>query len=90
MLEKKTHLSSVLQSLGCIAQTAMPVYETQEKKVQGFIKKDLLGSSEVRVESTCYLILVIYMTNARFVLLCFRKKETKQKNHGMIELNIVH
>ncbi|CAI9270247.1 unnamed protein product [Lactuca saligna] len=46
MLEKKTHLPSVLQSLGCIAQAAMPVFETQESKIEGFIKKDILGCSE--------------------------------------------
>ncbi|KVI01136.1 Armadillo-like helical, partial [Cynara cardunculus var. scolymus] len=47
MLEKKTHLPSVLQSLGCIAQTAMPVFETQESKIEGFIRKDILGCSEI-------------------------------------------
>lgn len=47
MLEKKTHLPSVLQSLGCIAQTAMPVFETQETKIHAFIKTDILGCSEV-------------------------------------------
>ncbi|KAI3682841.1 hypothetical protein L1987_83148 [Smallanthus sonchifolius] len=52
MLEKKTHLPSVLQSLGCIAQTAMPVFETQETKIQNFIKKDLLGCSEKTSDKT--------------------------------------
>ncbi|XP_024982599.1 sister chromatid cohesion protein PDS5 homolog A [Cynara cardunculus var. scolymus] len=52
MLEKKTHLPSVLQSLGCIAQTAMPVFETQESKIEGFIRKDILGCSENTSEKT--------------------------------------
>lgn len=56
MLEKKAHLPSVLQSLGCIAQIAMPVFETQEAKIQNFIKKDILGRSEV-----LNLILYIYL-----------------------------
>lgn len=58
MLEKKTHLPSVLQSLGCIAQAAMPVFETQESKIEGFIKKDILGCSEV-LESIFNVMLVI-------------------------------
>ncbi|XP_076934449.1 sister chromatid cohesion protein PDS5 homolog A-like, partial [Bidens hawaiensis] len=41
VLEKRTNLSSVLQSLGCIAQIAMPVFETQESKVVSFIKESI-------------------------------------------------
>ncbi|GJV33394.1 sister chromatid cohesion protein PDS5 homolog B-like protein isoform X1 [Tanacetum coccineum] len=52
MLEKKTHLPSVLQSLGCIAQTAMPVFETHETKIHGFIKTDILGCSETTSDKT--------------------------------------
>nr|GEU32782.1 sister chromatid cohesion protein PDS5 homolog B-like isoform X1 [Tanacetum cinerariifolium] len=52
MLEKKTHLPSVLQSLGCIAQTAMPVFETQETKIHSFIKTDILGCSETTSDET--------------------------------------
>nr|XP_043623301.1 sister chromatid cohesion protein PDS5 homolog B-like isoform X2 [Erigeron canadensis] len=55
MLIKRTNLPSVLQSLGCIAQTAMPVFETQESKVVNFIRKDILRRSQrtgdVRKES---------------------------------------
>lgn len=47
MLEKKTNLPSVLQSLGCIAQTAMPVFETQESKIEGFIRENILKCSQV-------------------------------------------
>ncbi|KAJ0808766.1 putative sister chromatid cohesion protein Pds5 [Helianthus annuus] len=50
MLEKKEHLSSVLQSLGCIAQTARPVFE--ETKIRNFIKKDILGYSEKTSDKT--------------------------------------
>lgn len=46
MLEKRTNLPSVLQSLGCIAQMAMPVFETQESKVVNFIRKDILRCSQ--------------------------------------------
>ncbi|XP_024988327.1 sister chromatid cohesion protein PDS5 homolog B-like isoform X2 [Cynara cardunculus var. scolymus] len=46
MLEKRTHLPTVLQSLGCIAQMAMPVFETQESKIKCFIRKDILRCSQ--------------------------------------------
>ncbi|XP_022967040.1 sister chromatid cohesion protein PDS5 homolog A-like isoform X1 [Cucurbita maxima] len=42
MLEEKTHLPAVLQSLGCIAQTAMPVFETRENEIEEFIKNQIL------------------------------------------------
>ncbi|XP_057757523.1 sister chromatid cohesion protein PDS5 homolog A-like isoform X1 [Arachis stenosperma] len=42
MLEEKTHLPSVLQSLGCIAQTAMPVFETRESEIEEFIINKIL------------------------------------------------
>ncbi|XP_058199465.1 sister chromatid cohesion protein PDS5 homolog A isoform X2 [Rhododendron vialii] len=42
MLEEKTHLPAVLQSLGCIAQTAMSVFETRESEIEGFIKRKVL------------------------------------------------
>lgn len=42
MLDEKSHLPAVLQSLGCIAQTAMPVFETREKEIEKFIKKNIL------------------------------------------------
>ncbi|KAL2571387.1 hypothetical protein GLYMA_17G005500v4 [Glycine max] len=44
MLEDKTHLPAVLQSLGCIAQTAMPVYETRENEIVEFILNKILKS----------------------------------------------
>ncbi|KAG6583667.1 Sister chromatid cohesion protein PDS5-like B, partial [Cucurbita argyrosperma subsp. sororia] len=42
MLEEKTHLPAVLQSLGCIAHTAMPVFETREKEIEEFIINKIL------------------------------------------------
>ncbi|KAL2477537.1 hypothetical protein Fot_46551 [Forsythia ovata] len=45
MLEKKSHLPVVLQSLGCIAQTAMLVFETRESDVDEFIRKNILECS---------------------------------------------
>lgn len=47
MLEEKSHLPSVLQSLGIIASIAMPVFETKEREVQQFIKKNILECSHV-------------------------------------------
>lgn len=47
MLEEKTHLPAVLQSLGCIAQTAMPVFETRESEVEDFIINKILKRDEV-------------------------------------------
>ncbi|CAK9156797.1 unnamed protein product [Ilex paraguariensis] len=46
MLEEKAHLPAVLQSLGCIAQTAMPVFETRESEIEGFIKRNILECSD--------------------------------------------
>ncbi|KAK4369677.1 hypothetical protein RND71_009152 [Anisodus tanguticus] len=47
MLDEKSHLPAVLQSLGCIAQTAMPVFETREKEIEQFIKKNILELSHI-------------------------------------------
>ncbi|KAI9123829.1 hypothetical protein K1719_005129 [Acacia pycnantha] len=44
MLEKKTHLPAVLQSLGCIAQTAMPVFETRGSEVEEYVINKILKS----------------------------------------------
>ncbi|XP_074271941.1 sister chromatid cohesion protein PDS5 homolog A isoform X2 [Silene latifolia] len=42
MMEEKAHLPTVLQSLGCIAQTAMAVFETRETEIVNFIKSKIL------------------------------------------------
>lgn len=47
MLEEKTHLPAVLQSLGCIAETAMPVFETRESEVEEFIVNKILKCNDV-------------------------------------------
>ena len=47
MLEEKTHLPAVLQSLGCIAQTAMPVFETRETQIEEFIINKILKCNSV-------------------------------------------
>ncbi|XP_004293403.1 PREDICTED: sister chromatid cohesion protein PDS5 homolog A [Fragaria vesca subsp. vesca] len=46
MLEEKTHLPAVLQSLGCIAETAMPVFETRESEIEKFITEKILKSND--------------------------------------------
>ncbi|XP_010243945.1 PREDICTED: sister chromatid cohesion protein PDS5 homolog A-like isoform X2 [Nelumbo nucifera] len=45
MLEEKTHLPAILQSLGCIAQTAMPVFETRESEIIEFIRNKIFECS---------------------------------------------
>lgn len=52
ILEKRTHLPAVLQSLGCIAQTAMSVFETREAEVVEFIMNRILKSSDVAEDNT--------------------------------------
>ncbi|KAL8461688.1 hypothetical protein ACS0TY_032974 [Phlomoides rotata] len=42
MLEEKTNLPAVLQSLGCIAQAAMSVFETKEDEIVKFIRENIL------------------------------------------------
>lgn len=49
MLEEKTHLPAVLQSLGCIAQSAMPVFETRESEIKEFITNQILRSDSVSI-----------------------------------------
>lgn len=52
MLEKRTHLPAVLQSLGCIAQTAMPVFETRESEIVEFIMNKILKSDSVSLSNS--------------------------------------
>ncbi|MED6121428.1 hypothetical protein PIB30_030020 [Stylosanthes scabra] len=42
MLQEKQHLPPVLQSLGCIAQTAISIFETREGEVKEFIIDKIL------------------------------------------------
>ncbi|KAL6596694.1 hypothetical protein ACP70R_047337 [Stipagrostis hirtigluma subsp. patula] len=48
--EKKVHLPSILQSLGCIAQIAMPIFETREEEIISFITKKILECNDDMVE----------------------------------------
>ncbi|KAG8649135.1 hypothetical protein MANES_08G068700v8 [Manihot esculenta] len=52
MLEEKRHLPAVLQSLGCIAETAMPVFETREGEIEEFIKSKILKCSSKAEDTT--------------------------------------
>ncbi|CAH8388794.1 unnamed protein product [Eruca vesicaria subsp. sativa] len=47
MLDDRRHQPAVLQSLGCIAQIAMPVFETRETEVVEFIRDKILKSESV-------------------------------------------
>lgn len=47
MLEERRHLPAIFQSLGCIAQTAMPIFETREDEIMEFIMNKILQSSNV-------------------------------------------
>ncbi|XP_006656003.1 sister chromatid cohesion protein PDS5 homolog A [Oryza brachyantha] len=44
--EKKVHLPSILQSLGCIAQIAMPIFETRGEEIINFITKKILDCND--------------------------------------------
>ncbi|TVU11623.1 hypothetical protein EJB05_45218 [Eragrostis curvula] len=50
--EKKVHLPSILQSLGCIAQIAMPIFETREEEIINFITKKILECNDDMVEDS--------------------------------------
>jgi hypothetical protein len=70
MLEEKTHLPAVLQSLGCIAETAMPVFETRESEIENFIINKILKCSNVWLSRSTGL-LQLYMTlSYKFSLIC--------------------
>ncbi|XP_018439839.1 sister chromatid cohesion protein PDS5 homolog A isoform X2 [Raphanus sativus] len=50
MLDDKRYQPAVLQSLGCIAQIAMPVFETRETEIVEFIKSKILKSENEAVD----------------------------------------
>ncbi|XP_042521110.1 sister chromatid cohesion protein PDS5 homolog A-B isoform X2 [Macadamia integrifolia] len=52
LLDEKTHLPAVLQSLGCIAQTAMPVFETREGEIVEFITSKILKCGDKADDNT--------------------------------------
>ncbi|KAH6768773.1 binding protein [Perilla frutescens var. frutescens] len=47
MLEEKAYMPAVLQSLGCIAQAAMPVFETRESEIVKFIRENILEIGQI-------------------------------------------
>ncbi|CAN6201777.1 unnamed protein product [Urochloa humidicola] len=52
--EKKVHLPSILQSLGCIAQISMPIFETREEEIISFITKNILECNDDMVENSSH------------------------------------
>ena len=52
ILEEKTHLPPILQSLGCIAQTAMPVFETRANEIEEFIINKILKNDNVNISKS--------------------------------------
>lgn len=54
MLDDKRHQPAVLQSLGCIAQIAMPVFETRETEVVEFIRDKILKSESVCITDVLF------------------------------------
>ncbi|XP_063940236.1 sister chromatid cohesion protein PDS5 homolog A isoform X2 [Daucus carota subsp. sativus] len=50
MLKEKKNLPAVLQSLGCIAEIAMPVFETRESEIETFIKREILQQKHIMEE----------------------------------------
>ncbi|KAG2605958.1 sister chromatid cohesion protein PDS5 homolog A-like isoform X3 [Panicum virgatum] len=52
--EKKVHLPSILQSLGCIAQISMPIFETREEEIISFIITKILECNDDMVENSAH------------------------------------
>ncbi|KAL5199789.1 hypothetical protein ABZP36_020992 [Zizania latifolia] len=52
--EKKVHLPSILQSLGCIAQIAMPIFETRGEEIINFINKKILDCNDDTVDVSAH------------------------------------
>ncbi|CAM6113881.1 unnamed protein product [Calypogeia fissa] len=50
LLDDKQHLPTILQSLGCIAENAIPVFETREEEVVRFVVRNLLKRESVERE----------------------------------------
>lgn len=59
MLNEKKHLPAVLQSLGCIAEIAMPVFETRESEIETFIKKEILERNHVCVPNFHIIVTIL-------------------------------
>uniref|UniRef100_A0A804UJ62 Binding n=1 Tax=Zea mays TaxID=4577 RepID=A0A804UJ62_MAIZE len=50
--EKKVNIPSILQSLGCIAQIAMPIFETRKEEILSFIIKKILDCNDDMVQNS--------------------------------------
>ncbi|AQK83804.1 binding, partial [Zea mays] len=50
--EKKVNIPSILQSLGCIAQIAMPIFETRKEEIISFITKKILECNDDMVRNS--------------------------------------
>lgn len=61
MLDDKRHQPAVLQSLGCIAQIAMPVFETRETEVVEFIRDKILKSESVCITDVLFSVKPHYL-----------------------------
>ena len=59
-LEDKTHLPAILQSLGCIAQTALPIFETREDEIIEFIMSKILHDSNVWLSDPNKFCIVLF------------------------------
>lgn len=66
MLDDKRYQPAVLQSLGCIAQIAMPVFETRETEIVEFIRSKIL-----KTESVC-ITYVLFSAKGHSVVDLFR------------------
>lgn len=69
MLEDKRHQPAVLQCLGCIAQIAMPVYETRESEVVEFIRSHILKLKSVCIITVLLSALSIFHWFPRFLFI---------------------
>lgn len=70
--EKKVHLPSILQSLGCIAQIAMPIFETREEEIVNFITKKILECNNVRLNLFNFSLLFPFYSTVNTILIVSR------------------
>lgn len=68
--EKKVHLPSILQSLGCIAQIAMPIFETRKEEIISFITKKILECNDVRLALFKFSLLFSLLYHCHHICKC--------------------
>lgn len=66
MLEDKRHQPAVLQCLGCIAQIAMPVFETRETEIVEFIRSKILKLKSVCITNILFSSKLPYLSFTDF------------------------